>query len=513
MVEPAVATEGQVHACRVRCRPRTLTDATESPQLLGTMYREGMVGAVLVVVAGLVFAACGDPPKTADPTATLDLECEQCDVGKVYTAEITISAVAAITLDIDETNDPRGETILEYQIYEGGVFVPEGTETYNAPAGDSFVRFFYKCTRAGTARLRTAAYETGSDYSVAVFEIIKEIVCVPPAPPDIEVRGPNGGVIPSLGADAAGVNPHGVQFTREYTVKNVGTGPLSLMTATFSSQVNCTGAVLVQANPMMLAPGAMGSLTVGVTPTAPGAFECEWDLRNTDPDEDPYSVTVTGTAPSGDIAISAPSSTGPIADGGTQNVAFKPAGVPFTETYRIDNDGLAFLTVGQATIDTLVNCSVSITSQPIATPLPPQTVGATSLVLEITPPAAGAFMCNVSVLSTDPDARRTRTRGRSADRDRARDRRRELPRRIHRRRRRRARRPGVLAELHDREHRQRHADDHGGDADQHDELHARCDDGSSRDHRAGRDDDGHGQRHAVRGLVHLRLRHHEQRCR
>ena len=354
-------------------------------------------------VACVVLAACGDPAPVPDPTAELTTECDKCVKDRRYNVDLAvhIEHEGELQLTLEHSSEPFGDGSLSFQ-EPLGTYTDQLLLDYILEKGDSTVSVGFKCGRAGVATIRVAgAYP--DDLSITLFELFDEIECVV-NPPDIEVRGPNGGVIPSLGNDDAGVKAHGVQFTREYTIKNVGTGPLEVMSTSFGTGTNCTGAVLVQANPPTIAPGAMGSLTVGVTPTAQGPFECEWALANSDADENPYSVTVSGTAPSGDIAITAPSSTGAIPDGGQQAVGTKPARVAFTETYRIDNDGLSTLTVGAATIGTRLNCAVSISSQPLMTPLPPQTIGATSLVLSITPIGPGPFTCDVSVPSNDPDA-------------------------------------------------------------------------------------------------------------
>ncbi|MBL0212879.1 MAG: choice-of-anchor D domain-containing protein [Myxococcales bacterium] len=110
-------------------------------------------------------------------------------------------------------------------------------------------------------------------------------------PSEIDIPG-----FPSASTDDAGSRSTGVSFVRTYTVNNSGSGSLTLGTASFSTS-NCTASVsTVPASPV----GAGGSTMIGitVTPTAAGAFACTFHLPNNDTTgaENPYDVTVSGTA-------------------------------------------------------------------------------------------------------------------------------------------------------------------------------------------------------------------------
>ena len=91
---------------------------------------------------------------------------------------------------------------------------------------------------------------------------------------------------------------------------------------------------------------------------------------------------------------------GAVADGGTDPITGTAMTVATPLTYTITNHGLASLSLSSATVSATTNCAVSITNQPAGTVVPGNT---TSLVLSVTPAAAGPWSFQVSLPNNDLD--------------------------------------------------------------------------------------------------------------
>lgn len=92
----------------------------------------------------------------------------------------------------------------------------------------------------------------------------------------------------------------------------------------------------------------------------------------------------------------------PITSGGTDTATGAVAGAPSSLTYTISNLGQTALSISVpiAAPGSLVNCTASVTSQP-ASMLTPSTVMSTTLVISVTPLAAGPFSCFVTFGNSD----------------------------------------------------------------------------------------------------------------
>src|SRR5690606_15350322 len=92
----------------------------------------------------------------------------------------------------------------------------------------------------------------------------------------------------------------GVAMSVTYTITNLGTSALTITDPTIGGNIsgiaNVTVDSLVLASTSVAAGGGTTTLTVEFTPTAVGAFEFDLSLANGDADENPYVITVSGTA-------------------------------------------------------------------------------------------------------------------------------------------------------------------------------------------------------------------------
>lgn len=88
------------------------------------------------------------------------------------------------------------------------------------------------------------------------------------------------------------------------------------------------------------------------------------------------------------------------ADGATDAVGDKDIGVPFTRSFTIKNDGAADLKLGTLTTNA-TNCTITATTNPSGLAVFPN--NADSLVVSVTPTAAGGFACSFALPSNDSD--------------------------------------------------------------------------------------------------------------
>lgn len=121
------------------------------------------------------------------------------------------------------------------------------------------------------------------------------------AAPEIDVSNATPTAIPDGGADNLGSVSTGQLTSVVYTITNLGTSNLTITGVSTSGDVNCTSSVTV--NPAAtVAPSTSTTFTVGVTPTADGAFSFNITIASDDADENPYDIAVSGTASVGGVS-------------------------------------------------------------------------------------------------------------------------------------------------------------------------------------------------------------------
>jgi F5/8 type C domain/Bacterial Ig-like domain len=215
--------------------------------------------------------------------------------------------------------------------------------------------------------------------------------------PELDVT--RSGAVADGGADAVSGTVAGTAVALTYTVRNSGTAPLTISGATVvASQANVVATVTTQPTASVAAGGST-SLVVSVIPPAAGAWSFTLSTPNNDANENPYNWTVSGNAavalaPELDVSRS-----GALADGGSDTVSATSAGTAFPLTYTLTNSGSAALLISGATsVAAQSNVTATITTQPAAS------VGAgaaTSLVVSVTPTAAGLWSFTLSTPNND----------------------------------------------------------------------------------------------------------------
>ncbi|KAA0213788.1 choice-of-anchor D domain-containing protein [bacterium] len=221
-----------------------------------------------------------------------------------------------------------------------------------------------------------------------------------PSIPEIQVERPNGAVLADGGTDFVGATSPGTPLTLTYTVRNRSAYSLSLTTplAAPASTVNCSAVVTTQP-PAIVGPGYNVTFAMEVVPAAPGVWSFTWSLWNNDPDEDPYDLTVTGTAVAPPPECDVYRGTA-VADGSVDTLGASTVGVPVTLSYVIANTVQhSTLTLGAMVVGaTASNCSATIVVMPAVS----IAGGATDLlVIELTALGAGPFSCSVSFTNND----------------------------------------------------------------------------------------------------------------
>ncbi|MCB9934611.1 MAG: choice-of-anchor D domain-containing protein [Planctomycetes bacterium] len=134
-----------------------------------------------------------------------------------------------------------------------------------------------------------------------------------------------------------------------------------------------------------------GTWILGIADTATGdtGVLLSWQL-----------AIVGGGAGNSEIGVSRGATN--VADGSTDNVGTLVTGITVPVTYSISNGGLQDLTITTpvAAPGTLVNCTATISTQPTS---PVTTGNSTTLVVDVTPTAAGAWSCTITFANNDPN--------------------------------------------------------------------------------------------------------------
>ena len=233
-----------------------------------------------------------------------------------------------------------------------------------------------------SGRLNTIAGAVSGPYGLRV----EFTPVTPPQPGDIEV--------PEVARDgnvAFGPVALNTSVTKSFTLRNAGTGNLQINGVTVAG--TAAGGVVGNDPATMLpflienggartlAPGASSTVRVVFKPLTAGNFTGVVNIGSNDPDENPYTFTVTGSGNqppppvTGEIAVSVGNADVP--SGGTVDfgAVLVPSTAPVVREVVISNTGDANLMLG----------AVVIAGLPIAGPLPSAPPGFFRVV---TPPAA-----------------------------------------------------------------------------------------------------------------------------
>ncbi|MCG7627734.1 autotransporter outer membrane beta-barrel domain-containing protein, partial [Epibacterium sp. MM17-32] len=144
--------------------------------------------------------------------------------------------------------------------------------------------------------------------------------------PEIEVSSSASGALSDGGTDnIAGAITPGTATSVTYTITNSGTDVLTLdapsVASSVSNQNNVTVDSLSLAATSVASGGGTTTLQVDYTAIAGGAYGFDLSLGSDDADEDPFDISVTGTAQSVASGLSVQSGSGQVAEVGAQFAA------------------------------------------------------------------------------------------------------------------------------------------------------------------------------------------------
>ena len=124
-----------------------------------------------------------------------------------------------------------------------------------------------------------------------------------PPQPMMDVQRPTGTSITNGGNDTLNPAYVGIAQTLTYTIENIATAtnPLNLDGTApdyvaLGTPNNCTASVTIQPPLTTIGIGNSTTFEIEVTPSALGTFDITFSIDNDDPDDDPYVVTIGGTA-------------------------------------------------------------------------------------------------------------------------------------------------------------------------------------------------------------------------
>jgi hypothetical protein len=229
-------------------------------------------------------------------------------------------------------------------------------------------------------------------------EVIQLVQSVPSAKPEMHVFDLSGNPVHVTSGGSYGVIGV-VAVTSVVALKVLSWGPGTLTLATPvaapAGVLNCTATITTQPVATIQSGGLTG-IGIEVTPLAAGNFGFSITIGNNDPDENPYSIYISGftTSPSPEMDIVE------VADGGTRNVQGAGGGGTSVVTHTIKNSGSSDLALVTpvSSITVIANCTATVVTQPNSLVVPG---GTTVLAIAVTPLAAGPFSCFVSVVNND----------------------------------------------------------------------------------------------------------------
>ena len=280
---------------------------------------------------------CATPPTKAPEIAVDGITSGQAAVidfggadvnGTRPTKIFTVRNTGTATLTLGAVTLPDRFILVEGQSTS---LVAGSTDTFTVALDTSKVGTF-----SGTVSFLT----NDSDESPFRFGIQGQVNALAP---EIDIVGVTDGqpIVIDFGSTDQGA----AGLSKTFTVRNVGSGALTLGRLSLPSQFSLAGAL-----PTSLAPGRIATLTITLLTNKPGTFSGPLSLENNDANENPYNFGIKGVvAPAGVPRITvvgvADGQATPINLGTVAKGTAKP-----TRTFTVRNTGTATLTLGNVSV-------------------------------------------------------------------------------------------------------------------------------------------------------------------
>ena len=187
--------------------------------------------------------------------------------------------------------------------------------------------------------------------------------------------------------------------TQTYTVRNVGTAPLTGL-ALSKAGTNTADFTLGTLAVTTLNPGENTTFDVTFIPTAIGARSAIVRVASNDADENPFDINLAGTGLAAEIAVEQPVGTN-LLDGGSRSFGSVLLGTSASLSFTIRNSGNIDLTGLTITKDGTHADDFTLTASPTAPVSGPG--GSTTFTVQFTPSALGTRSAAIHIASNDAD--------------------------------------------------------------------------------------------------------------
>lgn len=358
-------------------------DADESPYVINFTGNGIPVSAAEIAV----IHDAEDDVELADNVGTVAFGPTEIGVGQIFTFIIRNTGTANLTgLSLSKTGANAADFTLSALSTTTLGF--EGFTTFT-------VNFLPSALGARTATVRIASNDANENPFDIVFTGTGTT-------PEIDVQGPSAVAL----ADGSGTLnygtglPVGTPVDRIFNIRNLGTATLNLVGAPVIDGANAADFQSLGYGAATVAPGASTTLTVRFNPSNFGVRNAALHLVNSDSNENPYDIKLTGTAVGPEISIEQPAAT--VLVDGVSSVNFGPAlqATNVSRTFTIKNPGGAVLNSIAASVIGADVGNFTVTTAPPATLA---SKGTTTFIVRFTPNALRVFNATLRVASSDYD--------------------------------------------------------------------------------------------------------------
>ncbi|MES2594590.1 MAG: choice-of-anchor D domain-containing protein [Verrucomicrobiota bacterium] len=262
-----------------------------------------------------------------------------------------------------------------------------------SPAGSTTINGYFRPLGLG---LRTATLhianddpdENPFDINLTANGVSAEIVVEWPATEEVADGGSR-----TFGTVALGSSE-----TQTVTIKNTGTATLSGLSVSTVGPHDADFVITQPPSPGLQI-GNSSTFTVKFAPKTRGTRSVELRVANTDPDENPYNIFLSGTAMGPEIVVEQPAGTNKM-DGSSADFGTVAVGSSSSQTFTLKNVGDLDLTGLTVTKDGNYAPEFIVTANP-AGPLAPD--GSTTFTVEFRPIAHGIRSAALHIASNDLD--------------------------------------------------------------------------------------------------------------
>jgi uncharacterized protein DUF1573 len=195
---------------------------------------------------------------------------------------------------------------------------------------------------AYTTGTQTATVQCSTTTGYIIFQVRGRVL---DANPYIVLETPTGTNIPKNSTFNFGSTQAGTPIDKDFRIVNLGNQALTVSLSLTGSAYS-----VVTAPPPSIAKGSEATFRLRLLSATAGTFTDQLRITNNDPNDNPYTVNLTGTV----TAIPAPQirvtyNGSPVAKGSTVNLGSTTPNTPLDRTFFIENIGTATLTISNNT--------------------------------------------------------------------------------------------------------------------------------------------------------------------